>query len=65
MNADTELMKEHWNNVFENKEETEVSWFQSYPATSVEFLELFNLPLEANIIDVGGGDSRFYRCAIR
>ena len=37
--------------------ENEVSWFQPYPKTSVEFLELFNLPLTANIIDVGGGDS--------
>lgn len=51
--------KEHWENVFATKAETEVSWFQTYPKTSVEFLELFNLPLDANIIDVGGGDSHF------
>lgn len=49
--------KEHWERVFETKEEKEVSWFQPYPKTSVEFLELFNLPLDANIIDIGGGDS--------
>ncbi|MHB8261328.1 MAG: class I SAM-dependent methyltransferase [Bacteroidia bacterium] len=51
--------KEHWENVFATKAETEVSWFQTYPKTSVEFLELFKLPLDANIIDVGGGDSHF------
>lgn len=51
--------KEHWENVFATKAETEVSWFQIYPKTSVEFLELFNLPLDANVIDVGGGDSHF------
>lgn len=51
--------KEHWEKVFASKAENEVSWFQSYPKTSVEFLELFNLPLDANIIDVGGGDSYF------
>ncbi len=51
--------KQHWENVFATKAETEVSWFQSYPKTSVEFLELFHLPLDANIIDVGGGDSHF------
>ncbi|MEO8150445.1 MAG: class I SAM-dependent methyltransferase [Bacteroidia bacterium] len=51
--------KEHWEKVFATKKETEVSWFQEYPKTSVEFLELFNLPLTANIIDVGGGDSHF------
>ncbi|MBS1666401.1 MAG: methyltransferase domain-containing protein [Bacteroidetes bacterium] len=49
--------KEHWENVFASKQENEVSWFQPYPKTSVEFLELFNLPLGANIIDIGGGDS--------
>lgn len=50
-------IKDHWENVFETKSENEVSWFQPYPKTSVEFLELFNLPLDANIIDIGGGDS--------
>ncbi|MCW3126901.1 MAG: trans-aconitate 2-methyltransferase [Bacteroidetes bacterium] len=52
-------IKNHWETVFATKTETEVSWFQAYPKTSVEFLELFNLPLEANIIDIGGGDSHF------
>jgi len=51
--------KEHWENVFATKAETEVSWFQTYPKTSIEFLELFKLPLDANIIDIGGGDSHF------
>ncbi|MEI6088496.1 MAG: class I SAM-dependent methyltransferase [Bacteroidota bacterium] len=50
-------IKDHWENVFETKLENEVSWFQPYPKTSVEFLELFKLPLDANIIDIGGGDS--------
>ena len=54
-----ENKKEHWENVFATKTETEVSWFQIYPKTSVEFLDLFKLPLDANIIDVGGGDSHF------
>lgn len=49
--------KEHWENVFSTKSETEFSWFQAYPATSVAFLELFNLPRDAHIIDIGGGDS--------
>ena len=50
---------QHWNNVYNTKSENEVSWFQPYPKTSMEFIELFNLPLEANIIDIGGGDSHF------
>jgi SAM-dependent methyltransferase len=51
--------KVHWEKVFATKAETEVSWFQAYPATSVAFLELFDLPLDAHIIDIGGGDSHF------
>jgi 2-polyprenyl-3-methyl-5-hydroxy-6-metoxy-1,4-benzoquinol methylase len=53
------IKKEHWENVFTTKQETEVSWFQSYPKTSIEFVKLFNLPFDANIIDIGGGDSHF------
>lgn len=49
--------KEHWENVFAAKAENEVSWFQPYPKTSVDFFELFSLPLDAHIIDIGGGDS--------
>lgn len=51
--------KRHWEHVFSTKAEDEVSWFQPYPKTSMEFIELFNLPLTSNIIDIGGGDSRF------
>jgi len=49
--------KAHWENVFNTKSATELSWFQSYPTTSIAFVELFKLPLTANIIDIGGGDS--------
>jgi cyclopropane fatty-acyl-phospholipid synthase-like methyltransferase len=49
--------KQHWENIFASKAANEVSWFQPYPKTSVEFFDLFNLPLDANIIDIGGGDS--------
>ena len=49
--------KEHWEKIFISNKENEVSWFQEYPKTSVEFFDLFKLPLDANIIDIGGGDS--------
>ncbi|RZJ96077.1 MAG: class I SAM-dependent methyltransferase [Flavobacterium sp.] len=49
----------HWENIYSTKAENEVSWFQPYPKTSMYFVELFNLPLNANIIDIGGGDSHF------
>lgn len=50
-------IRQHWENVFATKAANEVSWFQNYPETSVHFIESFHLPLHANIIDVGGGDS--------
>ncbi len=49
--------KTHWENVYQNKPSDSVSWFQEYPRTSMEFVDLFNLPLDARIIDIGGGDS--------
>ena len=52
-------IQQHWDNLYNAKAEDEVSWFQPYPKTSMEFVELFDLPLNANIIDIGGGDSHF------
>ena len=54
-----ETEKEHWENIYSTKSEQEVSWFQEYPKTSMEFIELFKMPLTANIIDIGGGDCHF------
>jgi ubiquinone/menaquinone biosynthesis C-methylase UbiE len=52
-----DMKKEHWENVFATKQETEVSWYQKQPKTSVDLIEKLNLSKEAKIIDVGGGDS--------
>ena len=52
-------IKQHWETVYNTKAQDEVSWFQVYPKTSMEFVKLFQLPLDANIIDIGGGDSHF------
>lgn len=51
--------KQHWENIFNTKAPGEVSWFQSYTTTSMEFVNLLNIPPDANIIDIGGGDSHF------
>lgn len=49
--------KEHWENVFTTKGPNDVSWFQEYPKTAIDYLESLNLPKSSNIIDIGGGDS--------
>ena len=51
--------KKHWENIYQTKELKDVSWFQPIPETSLEFIKLFKLPLNAKIIDIGGGDSFF------
>lgn len=50
---------QHWDNVYNTKAENEVSWFQPYPAASINYVELCDLPMDAYIIDIGGGDSHF------
>jgi SAM-dependent methyltransferase len=49
--------KEHWENVFSTKKETEVSWYQTNPEASVNGILKANLKKDAKIIDIGGGDS--------
>ena len=49
--------KNHWENIYQTKNLEDVSWYQSIPATSLEFLEQSGLPKTAEIIDIGGGDS--------
>ncbi len=49
--------KNHWENIYQTKELSEVSWFQPTPETSLSFFSEFKVPLTAKIIDIGGGDS--------
>jgi SAM-dependent methyltransferase len=52
------MESKHWNDVYKNKSEKEVSWFQAVPEKSLELINDLNLPSTASIIDIGGGDSR-------
>jgi SAM-dependent methyltransferase len=53
-----ESRKEHWEKVYATKQPSEVSWTQSRPQTSLDFVHSFSLPKSARIIDIGGGDSK-------
>ncbi len=48
----------HWQSVYQNKEETGVSWFQERPASSICLIERTGFDHAARIIDIGGGASR-------
>ena len=34
---------EHWNNIYETKGPSEVSWTEDYPSYSIEFIESLSL----------------------
>lgn len=53
-----ENRKEYWDRIYQQKKADELSWTQENPTLSLEFIHSFNLPLDASIIDVGGGDSK-------
>ena len=55
--SNMENNKSHWENVFATKSPNEVSWTQTYPTTSMKYIESLQLSKSANIIDIGGGDS--------
>lgn len=50
--------KDHWNKIYSEKKPNEVSWTQEIPTTSLNFIEELNFSKDANIIDIGGGDSK-------
>lgn len=49
--------KEHWENVYNTKAATEVSWFQEHAALSLKLIRDAGVPKTGSIIDVGGGAS--------
>jgi 2-polyprenyl-3-methyl-5-hydroxy-6-metoxy-1,4-benzoquinol methylase len=48
----------HWEGVYTNKGENEVSWFQESPAISLELIAETAATTASRIIDIGGGASR-------
>jgi len=48
----------HWQSVYKEKAENQVSWFQEIPAISLELIEAVHPKFDSAIIDIGGGASR-------
>lgn len=49
--------RQHWEDIYSNKQPEQCSWFQSYPSTSMHFISGYTAETTARIIDIGGGDS--------
>jgi 2-polyprenyl-3-methyl-5-hydroxy-6-metoxy-1,4-benzoquinol methylase len=48
----------HWEKVYKEKGEYQVSWFQESPAISLELLDAVGATAKSAVIDIGGGASR-------
>lgn len=51
--------KVHWEAIYRAKRPAEMSWYQPFPARSIELLLRAGARPNSAIIDVGGGDSTF------
>jgi len=56
--------KQHWEDVYTNKQPTDVSWFQPRPEISLALIEASGIAHDAAIIDMGGGASRLVDCLL-
>ncbi|MGA9853747.1 MAG: class I SAM-dependent methyltransferase [Gammaproteobacteria bacterium] len=56
--------KQHWEDVYAQKPDDSLSWFQLQPAISLELIHAAGLPKTAALIDVGGGISRLVDCLL-
>lgn len=53
----SEERQQHWEGVYQGKDESEVSWYQEYPDISLQLIERAGIGTDAAVIDVGGGAS--------
>jgi len=58
------MSSNYWDEVYKKKSENDLSWFQEVPKKSLEMINELKLSKDANIIDIGGGDSRLVDCLI-
>ncbi|MFM1877548.1 MAG: hypothetical protein RLZZ241_414 [Bacteroidota bacterium] len=57
MTTESNPKKSHWEHIYETKPLETVSWYQSFPDTSLSLIADLQLAKDSRILDVGGGDS--------
>jgi 2-polyprenyl-3-methyl-5-hydroxy-6-metoxy-1,4-benzoquinol methylase len=50
--------KDYWENIYQTRKTEDLSWTEEVPEISLSFIRGFRLPKTANIIDIGGGESK-------
>lgn len=53
----TDSLKQHWERVYETRDPTKVSWYQPVPERSIALIRATEIPVQAPLIDIGGGAS--------
>jgi SAM-dependent methyltransferase len=48
----------HWDAIYKARGEQGVSWFEAFPAVSLQMIESVGLTPDTCVVDVGGGESR-------
>lgn len=56
--------KSHWEGVYAEKADADVSWHQNVPSVSLELADTAGIDASSAVIDVGGGTSRFVDCLL-
>lgn len=56
--------RSHWDQVFSSKASDQVSWYQAYPALSLQMMAAAGAGPHSRIIDVGCGASRLIDCLL-
>lgn len=56
--------KSHWENVYQTKSPTDVSWYQTCPSLSLKLIEATKIGKGEGIIDMGGGASVLVDCLL-
>ena len=54
----------HWEEIYREKEDSQLSWHQDDPSISLELCEVVGVDNASSVIDIGGGTSHFAECLI-
>ena len=57
-------VKSHWEEIYNAKSPTEVSWYQTRPSLSLQLIKSTGIEKGQGIIDVGGGSSLLVDCLL-
>ncbi len=55
----TDEIVSHWEGVYREKEDAQLSWHQDDPSISLELCDVAGVDSGSSVIDIGGGTSRF------